>query len=212
MNVIVFGASGGTGTELVRAALAAGHSVTAFVRDRTRLKVIDPQLRAVEGDVMRGETVVAALPGHQAVLCALGTTPDDGARRQPDVPVCSRGTQNILAAMAKSGCTRIVVESSVSVGESFVTGRLWGGLLAHAVLHAAMVDKEIQEAAVRASATTWTIVRPPRLTYGPRRGAVRAGEGLRWSVLSTLPRADVAEFMVAVLDSKAWFHRAVTVA
>lgn len=213
MNVLIFGSTGATGQHLVRIALARGHGVTAFVRDPSRLQVDHPALRHVVGDVMDAASVRSALPGHEAVLCALGTLPEgaaDKSRRQPGVPVCSVGTRNILAAMVSSGCARIVLESSASAGESYGAGRWGGGLVVRGLLKDVMADKELQEAAVRNSPLDWTIVRPCRLTNGPARGQLQAGETLRWSLWSRAPRADVASYMVAALTDARTSRKAIT--
>ena len=86
MNVIVFGASGATGRLVVEFAVAAGHVVTAFVRDASRLTVAQSRARVVEGDALDQTSVANALRGQDAVICTLGTMPagkEDMARRQP---------------------------------------------------------------------------------------------------------------------------------
>lgn len=214
MRLLVFGASGATGRHLVRLALSQGHGVTAFVRDPARLPAMDERLDRVVGDVMQPASVEAAFDHHDAVLCALGTMPEAGAdrsRRQPAVPVCSVGTRHILDAMAKHACRRIVVESSISVGESRHTGRLGAARVVRALLGKVMEDKELQESAVRASSADWTIVRPAKLTDGPARGRFQAGEDLRWNLFSRIPRADVAAFMLAALVDPATSHKALTI-
>lgn len=213
MKLIVFGASGASGRLVVESALAAGHVVTAFVRDAKRLPHSHPCLHRIEGDAMDASAVAAAVPGHDAVLCALGTMPDssaDSGRRQPGVPVCSEGTKNMLAAMAACGCRRIVVESSVSVGDSYGTARWGAGFIIRWALRQVMADKALQEAAVRASACDWTLLRPVRLTHAPAKGGLKAGTDLRWSIASTATRADVAHYMVQVLTDRDSYRKAFT--
>ncbi|WP_431906304.1 NAD(P)-dependent oxidoreductase [Amycolatopsis thermoflava] len=79
MKLTVFGATGGTGVEIVRQALAAGHQVTAVVRDPARLDV-PPQARleVVTADVFDADSLVPAITGREAVLSALG--PATGGR------------------------------------------------------------------------------------------------------------------------------------
>ena len=73
MKLLVLGASGGTGKQLVQQALGQGHLVTAFVRDPAKIEVPHPNLRVVRGDVLQPDTVEAAVAGQDAVLSALGT-------------------------------------------------------------------------------------------------------------------------------------------
>ncbi|MBR1147686.1 NAD(P)-dependent oxidoreductase [Bradyrhizobium sp. AUGA SZCCT0431] len=212
MNVVVFGATGSTGRLVVESALSAGHAVTAFVRDPKRMPLTHPSLRIAKGDAMDPASVASAVQGTDAVICTLGAIPQakgDRGRRQPGVPVCSVGTRNILAAMPR-GRGRLIVENSVSVGESYHTGSFGAGFLVKLALRKVMADKEEQEAAVRKSDCDWTIVRPATLTFKPARGNLKAGTDLRWNITSTATRADVAEYMVKILDDPATYKKAIT--
>ena len=215
MNVVVFGPTGSTGRLVVESALSAGHVVTAFVRDPKRLPLTHPNLRIVKGDAMDPASVASAVQGADAdaVICTLGVKPqakEDLGRRQPSVPVCSVGTKNILAAM-RPGRGRLIVESSVSVGESYHTGSFGAGFIVKLALKEVMADKEEQEAAVRESDCDWTIVRPATLTFKRARGNLKAGTDLRWNITSTATRADVAEYLVKILDDPATYKKAITV-
>ena len=213
MNVVVFGGTGSTGRLVVESALSAGHVVTAFVRDIKRMPLTHPKLRIVKGDAMDPASVASAVKGTDAVICTLGAIPQakgDRGRRQPGIPVCSVGTRNILAAMAP-GRGRLIVESSVSVGESYRTGSFGAGFLVKLALREVMADKEVQEAAVRKSDYDWTIVRPATLTFKRARGNLKAGTDLRWNVTSTATREDVAGYLVKILDDPATYKKAITV-
>jgi uncharacterized protein YbjT (DUF2867 family) len=162
MNIVVFGATGSTGRLVVEAALSAGHLVTAFVREPKRMSLTHPHLRIVKGDVMDPVSVAPAVQGSDAIICALGMIPQakgDLGRRQIGVPVCSVGTKNILADMPQ-GLGRLIVQSSVRVGESYAAGSFGAGFLVKLALKEVMEDKEEQEAAVRGSDCNWPIVRP----------------------------------------------------
>ncbi len=212
-NVIVFGSTGSTGRLVVESALSSGHVVTAFARDPKRISLTHPNLRIFKGDAMDPASVASAVQDTDAVICTLGVIPQakaDLVRRQPGVPVCSVGTKNILSAMPPGG-GRLIVESSVSVGESYNTGSFGAGFLVKLALKDVMADKEEQEAAVRESSCDWTIVRPATLTFKPARGNLKAGTDLRWNIISTAARADVAEYMVKILDDPATFRKAITV-
>ncbi len=212
MNVVVMGSTGATGLLVVAAALSAGHSVTAFVREPTRMPLTNARLRLVEGDAMNPTSVARAVAGADAIICTLGTMPEakkDLGRRQPGVPVCSVGTKNILAAMDETG-GRLIVESSASVGDSYAKGILGAGFIVKVALKSVMADKEKQEAAVRGSSCNWTIVRPVKLTSKPARGQLKAGTDLRWNIASTANRADVATYMVQILADVSTYKRSVT--
>src|SRR5438132_11000870 len=72
LRILIIGATGGTGHQLVRQALEQGHQVTAFVRKPEKLKIAHPSLRATRGDVLDYASVESAMQGQDAVLSALG--------------------------------------------------------------------------------------------------------------------------------------------
>src|SRR3954454_1002100 len=101
MQLVGFGATGGTGRELVKQAVGHGHSVRAFVRNPDKLKIIHHRLEVVQGDVLDQKAVAAAVAGQDAVLSALGVND-----RKPNT-VLSDGTRNLLAAMKKQKVKRL---------------------------------------------------------------------------------------------------------
>jgi putative NADH-flavin reductase len=72
MKILVFGATGGTGRQIVQQALEQGHVVTAFARDPRKIALKNDNLRVVQGDILKPDTVDAAVAGQDAVLSALG--------------------------------------------------------------------------------------------------------------------------------------------
>jgi hypothetical protein len=132
LRILIIGATGGTGHELVRQALEQGHQVTALVRKPKKMKLEHPNLRVVQGNVRDYDSVENAMRGQSAVLCALGTKHFFYPSR-----VVSNGTANILRAMKTCNVPRLVCESSLGLGNS--VGRLgafyiFGGAAA-ATLH-----------------------------------------------------------------------------
>src|SRR5215469_15265263 len=72
MKVLVFGASGGTGHELVEQGLARGHAITAFVRRPEKLTIRHENIIIHQGDVRDRASVESALQGRDAAISALG--------------------------------------------------------------------------------------------------------------------------------------------
>lgn len=192
MNLLVIGATGGTGRALLKQALEQGHSVTAFVRNPEKLALTHHNLRIAKGDVTDYPSVEQAVAGKDAVLCALGTKVIGRNTIQSD------GARNIVRAMEKTGVRRLVLESSLDVGDS--KGQL-GFLFAHVIrptlLRNIFKDKELQEQIVRTSPLDWIIVRPAMLTNAERTGKYRAGfPPTDHSITRKISRADVADFML----------------
>ena len=107
MKIIIFGATGGTGQELVKQALEKGHTVTVLARNPAKVEVKHANLSVIKGDVLDATSVENAVTGHGAVLVALGVKPPSRAI------VVGPGTKNIINAMKKHGVKRLIVESAM---------------------------------------------------------------------------------------------------
>ncbi|MCB9130131.1 MAG: SDR family oxidoreductase [Anaerolineales bacterium] len=202
MQIAVFGATGGTGQQVVQQALAAGHSVSALVRDPSRLAAQDERLTVVEGDVLDRAKVDETVSGADAVIVSLGNTSNN-----PDY-IVSRGTEVIVDSMTAAGKPmRLIVVSSLGVGESRDQVPFAFKMLMNTVLKKAMDDKERQEALVKASGFDWIIVRPGGLTNGPATGSYKAGVDVKLTA-GQVSRADVAAFVLLQLDDDTYLHQA----
>jgi len=196
IRVLVIGATGGTGREIVQQALGQGHQVTAFVRDPAKLRIEHGNLRVAKGDVLDYASVESAMRGQNAVLSALG-------HRRFFYPnkIQSVGMGNILGAMKSCDVPRLICETALGIGSS--VGRL--GLphtffILPLILAFYMWDKIRQEELIMASDRDWVIVRPGVLTNGAARGNYRHGPDVGnyfWPV--AISRADVADFMLKQL-------------
>lgn len=201
MKIALFGATGGTGLELVRQGLEQGHHISALVRDPARLDIADPQLTVVQGDVLDADAVGEVVQGADAVIITLGNTANN-----PDY-VVSQGTAVILDAMKGAGVSRVIVISSLGVGESKNQLALPLRMLFNTVMKKPMEDKERQEALVKASDMDWIIVRPGGLTNGPATGVYKSGLDPKL-MASQVSRADVAAFTLQQLTDDTYLHKA----
>jgi len=204
-RVLVIGASGGTGRELVKQALERGLAVTALVRKRGRFKQAHPQLTVIEGDVLNKATVENAVHGQHAVLCALGHK-----RYLGPSSILSDGTWNLLGAMTLHRVPRLVCETSLGIGHSAGRMGLYYTLFViPVILPFYYWDKTVQERMLTESQVQWIIVRPGALTDAPARGSVRHGEQVG-SLIATVrvSRADVASFMLDQLTSDEYLRKA----
>ncbi len=205
MKLAVFGATGGTGQEIVKQALKAGHEVTVLVRDSSRLHVNHDKLYLVIGNVLNLEKVEETLAGSEAVCCSLGNT-----AHNPDF-VVSDGTQNIIAGMSKQHIKRLVVVSALGVGDSRDRVSRSFKMMVKTVLRKAYEDKERQEQLVRESGLDWVIVRPGGLTNGPATGEYEFG--LDPSIGGgQVSRADVAAFVLQQLSEDTFLHQTPAIA
>ncbi|QNS04691.1 NAD(P)-dependent oxidoreductase [Streptomyces xanthii] len=209
MKLTVFGATGGVGQEIVRQALAAGHEVTAVVRDPARFTVAGDRLEVFRADLRDPQALRPAVAGRDAVLSGLG------ARKRADAGVAARLTRAVLEAMEAEGTRRLVVVSAGPVGpqpaDSPLSDRIAMKIVS-SVLKDIYVDLAAMEAELAASATDWTSVRPPRLQDKPVTGVYRTVVGGFPRSGRFLGRADVAHAMLSAVDDAATVKQGVGVA
>lgn len=191
MKLTVFGASGRTGSQLVRQALDRGDEVAVVLR---RPAEIDPRVTPViVPDLSDTAAVRDAIAGSDAVLSAIGP------RSRADAPVAAPATRAILAAHPG----RIVVISAAPVApppadDSFISRRVALPLIGR-VLRPVYDDLRDMEAELVASDSVWTAFRPPMLTNGPATGRYRTRIGGSVPRGMTVSRADLAAAMLASL-------------
>ena len=111
MRLFILGATGGTGRQLIDQALARGHQVTAFVRSPEKLSARPEGLSVLQGDPRDAAALTAVLPGHDAVLSALGPP---GPRRSTILPDSARST---VSAMQSAGLRRLLIVSAAILFE-----------------------------------------------------------------------------------------------
>src|SRR6266571_5260819 len=163
MMLVVFGATGATGTNVVERALAEGHDVVAAVRRPDAVQARD-RLAIKECDVLDAAAVAAAMSGGDAVICTIGPASD----RKPGTLI-SAGTRNILAGCVAGRINRLVFESGliVSDGHELSTSGRCAVRMAGVVYSRLKADKVLAKAAITASPLDWVIVRPPNLKHAP---------------------------------------------
>src|SRR5262245_52051184 len=113
MRILVVGATGGTGHELVKQALERGHDVVALARKPEKIELKHERLHVVQGDVMDPSTLDPAMKDVDAVVSALGHKRYLGPSN-----ILSQGTRNLIDAVQRNGVKRLVVESALGVGDS----------------------------------------------------------------------------------------------
>lgn len=212
MKLTIFAASGGIGHHLLEQAVAAGHDVTAVVRNRHSLTGWEGRARVVTADLAAPDTDVlaSAVVGRNAVLSGLGPR-----KPRSEAGVTSTGTEAIVAAMRATGVKRLVVVSAAPIGTVPSPGRPnppkhdagdgffmrhLGSRFARAMFSAHYADLALTEDILRDSGLDWTVSRPPRLTDKPLTGAYRTAYGQNVRGGSKVSRADVACHMLRVLD------------
>ncbi len=205
MKIVIFGAAGATGRIVVERALAQGHEVTAFDLHTAPLTVQHPKLTLIQGDIFNLSQVEAAIAGQDVVISVLGVRPGI------TIPVCSEGTKNIIEAMQKRGVKRFICQSGFVVaaldGEWREVPYLPIILPFFPKVKAMFADKVLQEQEIQQSDLDWIIVRPARLTEGPRTGEYKVSDPLSMGPRAKISRTDVADFLLKQVSDDTYLHK-----
>jgi putative NADH-flavin reductase len=202
MKLTVFGASGGTGSQVVSQALGAGHHVMAVVRDPARLPVRHQNLTVLTADVMRPADIAEAVAGRDAIVSALGHSQRKGERKGASPTLLADSARSITAAMRNTGSRRLVIVSASGPfpdeGDGPVVRYVAKPVLVRTVFAVPWRDMAAMEEVVGDSGVDWTALRPPRLTDKPLTGRYRTREGMNLRGGLQVSRADVAHLALAV--------------
>ena len=198
MKLLVLGATGGIGLEIVRQAVARHHSVTAFVRSPDRLAAFQGRIAFEQGDLLSTSELERAIQGNDAILSAFG----------PRVPVM-KADANLLrafasaltSAMRQASVRRLVIVSTAFLFRDSIMPptHLFGRLFFPGVV----VDATAMERTIAESGLDWTIVRPPQLTDKPYTGKYRVREGHLPRFGFNISRADMADCLLNTVEDRA---------
>lgn len=197
MKLLILGATGGTGLEIVRQALERGHSITALVRSPQRLKQFQNRITIQQGDLLNTANLQEAIQGHDAVISAFGPrVPISKA----DAHLLEQFAKALTTAMQRTNVRRVVVESvaflfkDAIIPPAYFLGRI---LFPRTVADAAAMERVFAE-----SNLDWTMVRPPELSDKPYTGKYRVREGHLPRFGFKISRADVADFMIKAAEDR----------
>jgi uncharacterized protein YbjT (DUF2867 family) len=207
MNILVVGASQGTGALAVRTALDRGHRVTAFARSPQKLTLSHPNLERIVGDFHRSDSIESAVPRHDAVVVTASAASFKAFRDNPRY--FSQGTEHVIAAMQHAHVKRLVVLSALGVGESSRLLNPFVRFIVGLLLKPTFEDHERQENLVRSSGLEWVVARPGRLTNGASHRRYVTKTNLE-PVPAAISRADVADFLVRACEEPTWVGHAVS--
>jgi len=208
MRLIIFGATGTVGKQLVKQALYKGYNVKAYGRNVfTEGLPEDKNLELVQGALFDGGQVLHAVQGCDAVLCAL-----DGATDGAD-KTRSLGIKNIVTQMEKARVKRIV-----AVGDIAVLNADENTLLVDTEDYPAedvAVGKEHEKAYrfLKDSNLDWTLVCPEEIKTGDPTGEfVTNPDYLPEPNSGSILTGDLALFMLNELNKNEYVNHRVGIA
>jgi uncharacterized protein YbjT (DUF2867 family) len=207
VDILVIGASSGTGLETVKRALEEGHRVRAFARSAGQIRLDDPNLERFTGDAIVTADVRGALSGIDVVIQTLGVKagPEMVMR---GTKLFSKATRVLVEAMRAEGISRLVALTGFGAGDSRNQGGCLYDLGFNAILGRVYDDKNVQEHLIRSSDLAWTIARPVILTDRPATHRYRVVlDPADWGP-GTIARADVADFLVQQVTSEKYLRKA----
>jgi putative NADH-flavin reductase len=199
LRLVVLGATGGTGLELVKQALGRGHLVTAFVRSPERLKDFRDHIKIRQGDLLNSASLQEVIQGHDAVLSGFGPR---APVSKADANLLERFARALTRAMPAGGVRRVIVESVLP--PAYLLGRLF--------FPRTVADASAMERIFADTKLDWTMVRPPELTDKPYTGKYRVQEGRLPRFGLKISRADVADLMIKLAENGTSIRKVIGIA
>jgi putative NADH-flavin reductase len=207
LKLVVLGATGGTGLELVRQALQRGHVVTALVRSRDRLREFRDRINVKEGDLLNRASLQQVLQDHDVVLSGFGPR---APVAKADANLLERFARALATAMPPAGVRRVIVESVAFLFKDSIFPPAY--LLGRVFFSGTVADASAMERIFANTDLEWTMVRPPQLTDKPYTGKYRVREGHLPSFGLKISRADVADLMIKLAENHSSIRKVVGIA
>jgi putative NADH-flavin reductase len=207
LRLVVLGATGGTGLELVKQTLGRGHLVTSFVRSPERLKDFRDHINVSQGDLLSSASLQEVIQGHDAVLSGFGPR---APRLEADSNLLERFARALTAAMPPAVVRRVVVESVAFLFKNSIFPPAY--LLGRLFLPRTVADASAMERIFANTELDWTMVRPPELTDKPYTGKYRVQEGHLPRFGLKISRADVADLMIKLAENGTSIRKVVGIA
>ena len=206
MKVVIFGANGKTGLLVVEQALAKGHQVIAYIRRPGSIRIDNPKLKIVVGNLNETLKMKDTINGADACISALGT--GSLTKHSPEM---MNGIKNIVSIMETAKVNRIIYLSSLGAGDSlYLIPQPLRFILCKVFLRVTLADHNTNENTIINSNLNWTLVRPGSLTDGQLTGNLKHGsENVRLKGSNSISRANVASFIIQQLTDTSYLQKAV---
>ena len=165
MKILILGATGLTGQQLLTRALEHQHEVTVLVRDPSKLSFQHQQLKIIKGDVLDSQVLLTAVQGQHAVISTLGK-----GQSLWSSDLITNAVNCLIPAMYESNVKRLIFLSGFGAGETFVQANQLQKFIFKTFLKGIYSDKAQAEKKIRASSLDWTLVYPVQLINTPANG------------------------------------------
>jgi uncharacterized protein len=208
MKVLVIGATGRLGAQLVHFALEKGHLVTAFARNIEELDHDHPNLRLVKGDVLYSSLVEAAVAGQEAVLSVIGVRKYRGP-----ITLLSTGMQNVVSAMQQHQVRRLITVTGAGILQEDDHRLIMESLSFPPNLQNISLDHHRVYERLQQSNLDWTIVCPAFMTRGERtRAYLLRRNHYPTNARNEVSLQDVADFITDEMGNNEYIQARVGIA
>ncbi|MBZ5753332.1 MULTISPECIES: NAD(P)-dependent oxidoreductase [Metabacillus] len=187
MNILILGATGRVGSQIVTYALHESHHVTVLVRTPEKIQINNENLTIIEGNVLNKDDIVRAMHGIDVVISALNT---DGTT------TLSESMPLIIEAMENEGIKRIITIGTAGILQSRTTPNSLRYQSSESKQRSTRAAKEHHKVydMLKQSTLEWTIVCPTYLPYGERVGKYRIDRNFLPEGGAEISVPDTAEF------------------
>ncbi len=203
MKILILGATGATGLQLVEQSLEQHHIVTVLVRNQSKLNAIHKNLSIITGDIFDKNILMKALTGQDAVLSALG---NGLSLKSHDL--ITNAVSILIPAMTETNVSRLIFLSAFGVGDTFVQANFFQKIIFRTFLRSIYADKTRAEKQIHNSSLDWTLVYPVVLTNTAGTGNYQVAEVLAMKGMPKISRVDVADFIVKQLTDNTYLKKA----
>ena len=211
MKIVLWGATGLTGREVLSQALNDGHEVKAVARNPELIEAEHANLTVVRGDVLNPQSVQEAVAGGEVVISVLGSGASFAQARKPTT-LYSEGFANIVAAMRKHDIRCFIALLSVGTvpdpNEPFIHKRFIRPLIRGTYDDMRRAENFL----AGCGDLDWVVIRPIRLMNTPRTGKYRTAVDILPPNGVEISRADVAEFILKQLCTNEHLRSYLTIA
>ncbi len=206
MKILILGATGGTGQELLSQAIGHNYEVTTLVRDPSKLKIKHPLLSVVNGNILDKKLLAQILEGKDAVISSIGVGKSLKSRN-----LIANAIGLLIPMMAEKKVSRLIFISAFGVGETFAQANFIQKVIFRLPLKNIYADKAKGDEQIRNSKLDWTLIYPVLLTNKPLTGKYKVGENLPMKGMPKISRANVAHFMIRQLSDNSYVKKSVII-
>lgn len=203
MHLVLFGATGQVGAQVLTQALEAGHQVTAIARDISALPKHE-RLHARQAQLHEQDKLIDALKGADVVISCLGLRKNDAQQAQLMVETM----QTILKGMSQHKVPRLIAISGAATflpDDKLPFGRRAIRAIMTLVAKHVLQSKEREYELIKDSDVDWVLVRPPRIVKGALTKTYRVfPDDVPSPKISS---ADVAHFILSCLEGDQWLRQ-----